>query len=79
MRTSGERGGVPIQGTQHRVTIDGIERTETVAGRDTYDHQLEAVLAGLADGQPLPTEGHDSVANMEAVDHIYEAAGVRRP
>lgn len=84
IRVVGERGelrvnGVvfPSKGHSISYTIDGIERTETVAGRDTYDHQLEALLAGLATGQRLPTEGQDSVANMEAVDRIYEAAGMR--
>lgn len=86
IRVVGERGelrvnGVvfPSKGHSISYTLDGIERTETVAGRSTYDHQLEALLAGLAGGQPMPTEGDDSVANMNAVDRIYEAAGVRRP
>lgn len=84
IRVVGERGelrvdGVvfPSKGHSISYTIDGIERIETVAGRSTYDHQLEALIAGLASGQPLPTEGHDSVATMDAVDQIYAAAGMR--
>lgn len=85
IRVVGERGelrvdGVvfPSKGHSISYTIDGIERFETVAGRTTYDHQLEALIIGLANGQPLPTEGHDSVATMDAVDTIYAAAGMRR-
>ncbi len=85
LRVVGERGELlvtnvvfPSKGHSIRYTLDGVDRTETVAGRDTYDHQLEALLAGLASGQPLPTEGHDSIATMDAVDRIYEAAGIQR-
>jgi predicted dehydrogenase len=86
VRVVGERGELRVDGVVfpskgHSIlyTLDGVERTETVAGRSTYDHQLEALVDGLATGQPLPTEGQDSVLTMEAVDRIYEAAGVRRP
>lgn len=85
LRVVGERGelrvsGVvfPSKGHSISYTIDGLERTETVAGRSTYDHQLETLLSGLATGERLPTEGHDSVATMDAVDMIYRAAGVRK-
>ena len=84
LRVVGERGelrvsGVvfPSKGHSISYTIDGIERTETVAGRSTYDHQLEALLSGIATGELLPTEGHDSVSTMDSVDMIYRAAGVR--
>jgi predicted dehydrogenase len=86
IRVVGDRGelrvdGVvfPSKGHSISYTIDGIERFETVAGRTTYDHQLEALIAGLTSGQPLPTEGQDSVATMDAVDQIYAAAGMRLP
>ena len=42
-----------------------------MAGRQTYDHQLEAVLAALDSGAPLPTEGADPVGNMAVIDAIY--------
>jgi hypothetical protein len=49
----------------------------TVAGLDTYDHQLAAVIDGLRSNKHLPTEGPDYVGNMAAIDAIYSAAGIR--
>jgi predicted dehydrogenase len=85
-RITGKRGEVlvvgpvfPSHGHRIRWTRDGITRNETVAGAETYDHQLAAVVAALAAGTPLPTEGEDPVANMAVIDAIYAAAGVARP
>jgi hypothetical protein len=50
----------------------------TVAGRTTYDHQLEAVLGALDSGGPLPTEGDDPIGNMAVIDAIYAAVGFDR-
>lgn len=69
----------PARGHSIREEVDGITRYSTVAGQETYDHQLAAVVDALASGRPLPTEGADPVANMAAIDLIYAAAGVRRP
>jgi predicted dehydrogenase len=69
----------PSAGHSIRLEIDGIPRVSTVAGRATYDHQLEAVLTALGTGAPLPTEGGDPVANMAVIDAIYAAAGFARP
>jgi hypothetical protein len=49
-----------------------------VAGEETYDHQLAAVVGALATGEPLPTEGRDPVGNMRVIDAVYAAAGVPR-
>ena len=49
----------------------------TVAGEESYDNRLAAVLDTLASGEPLPTEGRDPVANMRVIDGVYAAAGVR--
>jgi predicted dehydrogenase len=68
----------PSAGHSIRLEIDGIPRVSTVAGRTTYDHQLEAVLTGLRTGTPLPTEGPDPIATMTVIDTIYEAAGFPR-
>ena len=68
----------PSSGHSIRLEIDGLPRISTVAGRTTYDHQLEAVLDALRTGAPLPTEGEDSIANMTVIDAIYEAAGYDR-
>jgi len=69
----------PSAGHSIRLEIDGAPYAYTVAGRTTYDHQLEAVLHALRAGTPLPTEGADSVANMRVIDAIYAAAGFERP
>jgi predicted dehydrogenase len=69
----------PSRGHSIRSWIGGVERVETVAGNETYDHQLAAVVGALADGTPLATEGSDPVANMAVIDAIYAAAGVERP
>ncbi len=52
------------------------DRTETIPGDTTYDHQLAHmvdVLAGRA--EPL-TGGTDAVANMRVIDAIYRSAGL---
>jgi predicted dehydrogenase len=54
----------------------GETREETVPGRSTYHHQLEAVVRGLREGAPLPTGGSDAVANMRVLDGVYRAAGL---
>jgi predicted dehydrogenase len=69
----------PSRGHSIRSWIGGVHRVQTVAGDETYDHQLAAVVSAIADGTPLPTEGDDPVANMAVIDEIYRAAGVARP
>lgn len=80
----GERGTLridnlvfPAHGHSISVERGGVTRIQTVAGLDTYDHQLAAVIDGLRTGEPLPTEGRDYVGNMAAIDAVYAAAGVR--
>lgn len=67
----------PAAGHSIVVEQNGVTRIQTVAGLDTYDHQLAAVLDGLRTGRPLATEGADYVGNMAAIDAVYAAAGVR--
>ena len=69
----------PSAGHTIRLELDGVPYAHTVAGQTTYDHQLDAVLGALRTGEPLPTEGADSVANMAVIDAIYAAAGFARP
>ena len=69
----------PHRGHTIREVSGGIARTSTVAGQETYDHQLGAVVGALRSGEQLPTEGADPVANMAAIDAIYARAGVARP
>lgn len=69
----------PAHGHTIEQEIDGVLRVSTVAGDETYDHQLDAVVRGIASGEQLPTEGADSIANMRVIDEIYVAAGYDRP
>lgn len=59
-------------------------RLRTAAGREaeispisTYTWQLAAVLRGVETGEGLPTEGDMILRQQEALDGIYEAAGLR--
>ena len=58
------------------VKAGGRTRRQRVAGRATYDYQMEAFAAAVRDGAPFPTGLDDSVANMTVIDAIYEAAGL---
>ncbi|MCG8441956.1 MAG: Gfo/Idh/MocA family oxidoreductase [Caulobacterales bacterium] len=82
-----------VEGTEGRVTFDnplaphagaeltldrGGARTHARIDRTTtYAHQLFAVLDALTDGSPLPTEGEAILRQQEAIDAVYEAAGLR--
>jgi hypothetical protein len=80
----GELGTVTVQNLVlphrgHSVTevIDGVSRTHTVGGVETYDYQLDAVVHAVTTGETAATEGRDYVPNMAVIDAIYLAAGVR--
>jgi hypothetical protein len=62
----------------HSITtvLDGVLRTYTVGGAETYDYQLDAVAHALTTNTPADTEGRDSVATMAVIDAIYLASGV---
>ncbi len=66
----------PYLGHKLTVQVEGAERFEEVEGQSTFDHQLQAVIDGIRSGEALPTGGSDAVANMEAIDAIYTAAGL---
>lgn len=70
---------LPHNGHSVRLTVDGIQRTLTIGGRETYDYQLDALVQAVVGGTPVPTESGDLVANMAAIDAIYHAAGWPRP
>jgi predicted dehydrogenase len=63
----------------HRLAVfaDGYRRVEHFPRRATYDYQLEAFRAAVADGTPTLTPPADSVANMRVIDAVYRAAGLR--
>ncbi|HEY1752412.1 MAG TPA: Gfo/Idh/MocA family oxidoreductase [Caulobacteraceae bacterium] len=78
----GERGSLeiinylaPQLGCRFTATVDGRTETQATDGPSTYEAQL-AHLAEVLAGKTAPlTGGADAVANMTAIDSIYEAAG----
>jgi predicted dehydrogenase len=82
LRVEGDRGVLKVDNlvfpwTGHSIveTSERLDRPSTVAGLTTYDHQLAAVIDGLANGTPTLTEGADIIANAAVIDAIYAAAG----
>jgi len=84
LRVTGSKGELtadnpiaPHIGHRLRVRTGEHEESEQVEGRTTYDHQLEAFVAAVVDGQEQPTGGQDAIANMRVIDAIYRAAGMQ--
>jgi predicted dehydrogenase len=82
-RIVGSRGEVvalnfvePHQDDRIVVTTAAGTRTEELGRRSSYTYQLEAFVAHLRQGAPLPTDADDAVANMQLVDDCYRAAGL---
>jgi predicted dehydrogenase len=42
----------------------------------SYHHMVRAFIDHLIHGTPFPTQGADSIANMAAIDAVYQAAGL---
>ena len=59
-----------------RVETPAGSRSERVAGRATYTHQLEAFVRAVREGVPVPTGTNDAIANMALIDAAYRAAGL---
>ena len=64
----------------HRLDVRGRagRRVERLRGPGSYTHQLRAFRDAVLHGTPFPTHPADSVANMRAIDSIYEASGLGR-
>ncbi|HEY1708743.1 MAG TPA: Gfo/Idh/MocA family oxidoreductase [Rhizomicrobium sp.] len=84
-RVTGERGSfevlnfiAPQMGCKFTVTVNGETREEPVDGDASYVAQLKHVGDVLLRGAPQLTGGLDSIAQMEAIDATYEAAGMNR-
>jgi len=60
------------------VKANGHSRVERLSRRPTYDYQLDAFCDAVMRGAPLLVPPSDSIANMEVIDAIYDAAGMRR-
>jgi predicted dehydrogenase len=67
----------------HRIKVEagGAKRVERVTREPTYLFQLRAFAGAVLRGEPFPTDLDDAIANMEAIDACYRAAGLepRRP
>ena len=79
----GTRGSVqvdnlvlPHRGHSVTAVLDGVSRTYTIGGAETYDYQLDAVVHALTTNTPADTEGRDYVATMAVIDAIYLASGI---
>ncbi len=62
----------------HRLRVEAPAgaRSERVAGRATYTHQLEAFARAVREGVPVLTGAADAIANMTLIDAAYRAAGL---
>ena len=65
-------GGKLLSGS---ATLQKILRK--VSRRTTYSYMIDAVVDGLQEGTPLPTEGEAILRQQRTLDAIYEAAGLR--
>jgi predicted dehydrogenase len=79
----GDAGRVDVINMQapqiwNRITIrtGGVRTHERVRGEATYNYQLRAFQAAVADGAPVPTSPADAIANMKVIDNVYRAAGL---
>jgi predicted dehydrogenase len=59
-----------------RITSKGSTRVERPTREPSYLFQLRAFAGAVLRGEPFPTGVDDAVANMEAIDACYRAAGL---
>jgi predicted dehydrogenase len=64
----------------HRLTLRTAagKKTEKVSGDATYTCQLRAFAAHLSGEERMPTDAAHGVANMQVIDAVYDAAGLKR-
>ncbi len=60
-----------------KVTAGGGSRVERFPRRPTYEYQLDAFGAAVLDGKDTLTPPSESIANMQVIDAIYRAAGMK--
>lgn len=68
----------PQLGHDLALTKNGVTRHESLTPDATFTFQLAAIKEALVSNAPLPTEGADTIANMDAIDAIYQAGGFKR-
>lgn len=66
----------PQMGNQLTITTDAGVTSGPVDGGISYDHMVRAFVDHLVHGAPFPTAAADSIANMAAIDAVYQAAGL---
>ena len=66
---------LPHEGHRVREWLDGGFIEHTLAGGTSFDFQLASIVDALNSGAPHVNEGDDPVANMAAIDAIYDKAG----
>jgi predicted dehydrogenase len=83
-RVDGSAGSVKVfNGTlphmMGRLTVrtNGSKRVERATKEVTYVEQLKAFTGAVLRGEPFPTTVDDAIANMEAIDACYRAAGLQ--
>jgi predicted dehydrogenase len=64
----------PNRGHRFVVHTPGGPREETFERRPTFAYQLDAVVAAIGSGAPLPTEGADILGNARLIDLIRKNA-----
>ena len=52
------------------------ERVEHLGSRSSYTYQLDAFIAAVRHGVPMPTDADDAVQTMRMIDRCYLAAGL---
>ncbi|MDO5735804.1 MAG: Gfo/Idh/MocA family oxidoreductase [Propionibacteriaceae bacterium] len=68
----------PQHGNQITISLQGGTTTEEVPLHpSSYAAQLGAFVEAVRDGVGIPTGPADSLANMEAIDAMYRAAGLK--
>jgi predicted dehydrogenase len=82
-RVVGTRGSATVMNfvqphLDDRVVVDvgPDRRVEHLGTRSSYIHQLEAFIAAVRRGAPMPTDADDAVATMRLIDDCYLAAGL---
>ncbi|HEY3717649.1 MAG TPA: Gfo/Idh/MocA family oxidoreductase [Jatrophihabitantaceae bacterium] len=66
---------LPHQDDRIFVATPAGDRIEQLGTRLSYTYQLEAFIARLRDGEPLPIDADDAVTSMQLIDECYRAAG----
>ena len=69
----------PHNGNKIITEVDGVSRSESVAGEPTYYYQLQHFIAAVEGSEAPLTGGDDAINNMQLIDNIYAAAGFERP